>query len=113
MNISCAFPENSGALGYLSILNFDNPSREMFFAASRDDMSNSDLNISVSGVPSNNYSVVFFDIGNSGVPPVLSDDDGGGWPYVLAAGIENVTATDPGRSGDENENLTVTTEGNT
>ena len=112
VNVSCAFPVNSTALGYLSILCFDNSSRVMFFAASRGDMSNSDLNISISGVPSGNYSVVVFDIGNSGVPPVLSADyDGSGWPYALAAGIQNVTVTEPGRSGDENENMTVKTEG--
>ena len=111
MNVSCAFPENSTALGYLSILCFDNSSHEMFFAASRDDMSNSDLNISVSGVPSGNYCVVIFDIGSKGIPPVLSDADVSGWPCVLAAGIGNVTVTDPGGAVDGNKNITVTTEG--
>ena len=106
MNVSCAFPDNSVALGYLSILCFDNSSREIFVAASRDDMSNSDLNISISGVPSDNYTVAVFDIGNKGVPPILSDDK-----YALAAGIENVTVIDPEGSGGEKENITITTEG--
>ena len=82
----------------------------MFFAANRDDMSNSDLNISISGVPSDNYSVVLFDIGKEGIPPLLSDDNPDHRRYVLAAGIENVTVTDPGGSGGEKESITVTTE---
>ena len=110
MNVSCAFPVNSDALGYLSILCFDNSSHEMFFAASRDGMYNSDLNISVSGIPSDNYSVVLFDIGNKGVPPVLADNNPNHRPYVLAAGIESVTVTDQGGSGDVNEDITVTTQ---
>ena len=96
MNVSCAFPGTSVALGYLSILCFDNSSREIFVAASRDDMSNSDLNISVSGVPSDNCTVVLFDID---IPPVNDT--------VLAAGVENVTVTDPDSAGDEEENITV------
>ena len=104
VNVSCAFPETSVALGYLSILRFDNSSREIFVAATRDDMSNSDLNISVSGVPSDNYTVVIFDIGNNGRPLV---NNTGGRPYVLAAGIENVTVTDSDSSRDEEESITV------
>ena len=99
MNVSCAFPGTSVALGYLSILYFDNSSHEIFVAASRDDMSNSDLNISVSGVPSDNSTVVLFDIGNNGIPPVNNT--------VLAAGVENVTVTDPDSAGDGEENITV------
>ena len=98
VNVSCAFPGTSVALGYLSILCFDNSS-QIFVAASRDDMSNSDLNISVSGVPSDNCTVVLFDIGNNGIPPVNNT--------VLAAGVENVTVTDPDSSGDEEESITV------
>ena len=99
VNVSCAFPENSVALGYLSILCFDNSSREIFVVANRDDMSNSDLNISVSGVPSDNSTVVLFDIRNNGTPPVNNT--------MLAAGVENVIVTDPDSAGDEEENITV------
>jgi len=99
VNVSCAFPGTSVALGYLSILCFDNSSHEIFVAASRDDMSNSDLNVSVSGVPSDNCTVVLFDIGNNGIPPVNNT--------VLAAGVENVTVTDPDSAGNEEEEITV------
>ena len=97
--VSCAFPGTSVALGYLSILSFDNSSHEIFVAASRNDMSNSDLNISVSGVPSDNSTVVLFDIGNNGIPPLNNT--------VLAAGVENVIVTDPDSSGDEEETITL------
>ena len=67
----------------------------MFFVASRDDLSSSNLNISISGVSPNNYTLAVFDLESNGLP-VLSDDAN---PYILAAREENVTVTDPGKFG--------------
>ena len=75
-------------MGYLSILcSKTNPYQEMFVIANRDNMSSSDLNISVSGIPPDNYSVVVFDLGRNGLPPALSGN------INYAAEEENITVT--------------------
>ena len=81
-------------MGYLSILcSKTNPYQEMFVIANRDNVSSSDLNISVSGIPPDDYTVVVFDLGMNGVPPVLS----GNINYA-AAEEENITVTNPGEA---------------
>ena len=52
-------------------------------------MSHSNLNISVPGLPPDDYTVVVYDLGKDHLP-VLSDDNNS---YVLAAEKENVTVT--------------------
>ena len=42
------------------------------FVATRDDFSSSDLNISIPGVPQDNYNVTVFDLSSNGLPPVLA-----------------------------------------
>ena len=65
--------ENSEAKGYLTILcPRNNSSQEMFVVANRTDMSSSTLNISVPGIPSNDYTVIVYDLRSDGLPPVLS-----------------------------------------
>ena len=60
-------------MGYLSILSSKtNFSQEMFFIASRHNTTSSNLNISVSGVPQDNYTVVVYDLGENGLPPLLA-----------------------------------------
>lgn len=44
----------------------------MFFIASRHNTTSSNLNISVSGVPQDNYTVVVYDLGENGLPPLLA-----------------------------------------
>ena len=100
VNISCTFAENSQAKGYLSILcPKTNSSQEMFVVANRPDTSTSDVNISVPRLPPDDYTVVVYDLGSSGLP-VLSDASN---PYVLAAEEENVTVTNPGDAGGNTE----------
>jgi len=90
VNISCTFSESSKAMGYLSVLSSEtNTSREMFVVANRHDMSSSDLEVSVSGVPPDNYSVIVYDIESDGLP-VLSTDTN---PFVQNAEEENVAVT--------------------
>ena len=80
-------------MGYLSILcSKTNPYQEMFVIANRDNVSSSALNISVSGIPPDNYTVVVFDLGMNGVPPVLSGN------INYAAAEENITVTNPRES---------------
>ena len=77
-------------MGYLSVLSSEtNTSREMFVVANRHDMSSSDLEVSVSGVPPDNYSVIVYDIESNGLP-VLSTDKN---PFVLYAEEANVAVT--------------------
>ena len=91
VNISCNFTENSKAKGYLSILYpRNNSSLEMFVVASRTDLSSSKLNVSVSGIPPNDYTVIVYDLKSDGLPPMLS----GGTNYP--AEEENVTVANPG-----------------
>ena len=52
-------------------------------------MSSSDLKITVTGIPSDEYDVLVYDIGNDHLP-VLSNKNNS---YVLAAEEENVTVT--------------------
>ena len=80
-------------MGYLSILSSEtNTSREMFIVASRDDMSSTDLEISVSGIPPDNYSVIVYDIESDGLP-VLSDETNS---FVLCAEEKDVAViTEP------------------
>ena len=86
VNISCTFSENSGARGFLSVLSSEtNTSREMFVVANRYDMSRSDLNTSVSGVPPDNYSVIVID----GLPVVSNDTN----PFTLYAEENDVAVT--------------------
>ena len=93
VNISCTFAGRSKAMGYLSILcSKTNPYQEMFVIANRHNVSSSDLNISISGVPPDNYTVVVFDLGMNGVPPVLSGN------INYAAAEENITVTNPGEA---------------
>ena len=81
-------------MGYLSILcSKTNTYQEMFVIANRDNMSSSDLNISVPGVIPDNYTVVVFDLGRNGVPPVLSGD------INYAAAEENITVTNSAEAG--------------
>ena len=90
INISCNFSENSTAKGYLSILcSKSNSSQEVFVVANRRNTSSSDLKIAVTGIPSDEYNVFVYDIGNDHLP-VLSDENNS---YVLAAEEENVTVT--------------------
>ena len=65
----------------------------MFIVASRNDTSISDLKISVSGLHPDNYTVFVFDIGENGLPPVLSGDTN------YAAEEKIVTVTNPGEVG--------------
>ena len=97
VNISCNFTENSQAMGYFSILHpTDDIFQELFVVASinlssfENDTSPSDLKISVPWVCPDSYEVIVFDLGNSGLPPVLSGDIN----YV--ADKKNVTVTDSG-----------------
>ena len=81
-------------MGYLSVLSSEtNTSREMFIVASRDDMSSSDLEISVSGIPPDNYSVIVYDIESNGLP-VLSNETNSS--FVLFAEEKDVAViTEP------------------
>ena len=63
----------------------------MFVVASRKDMTTSELKISVSGVPPDDYTVVVFDLASNGLPPALS-----GKTNFAAEEEENITVTDPG-----------------
>ena len=93
VNINCTFAENSKAKGYLSTLHSKtNSSQKIYVVASREDTSSSNLDISISGIPLDDYNVVVFDLGRNGLPPVLSGDIN----YVLAAEEENITVTTPG-----------------
>ena len=75
-------------MGYLSILSSEtNTSREMFIVACRDNMSSSDLKISVSGIPPDDYSVIVYDIQSNGLP-VLSNETNSS--FVLSAEEEDV-----------------------
>ena len=81
VNISCKFTE---ATGYLLILSPQtDSSQEIFVVASKVNMSNSDWKISVPGVPLDNYAVFLYDLGSSGLPPLLSGDSTGGWRHLL------------------------------
>ena len=94
VNITCNFTENSNAMGYLPILSSNtNPSDEMFFVASRHDITSSELNISIPGVFPDDYTVIVFDLGRNGLPPMLS----GNINYA-AAEDENITVTNPGEA---------------
>ena len=64
----------------------------MFVVANKNDLSSSTLNISVSGILSNDYTVIVYDLRSDGLPPVLS----GGFNYP--AEEENVTVINPGES---------------
>ena len=87
------FAENSKAKGYLSILcSKTNSFEKIYVVASREDISSSNLDISISGTPIGDYSMVVFDLGRNGLPPVLSGYN----TYVLAAEEENITVTTPG-----------------
>ena len=93
VNISCNFNDNSKAKGYLTILwPRNNSSLETFIVANRTDLSSSTLNISVPGLPPNDYTVIVYDFNRDGLPPVLS----GGTNYP--AEEENVTLTNQGGS---------------
>ena len=96
VNISCTFTENSKAKGYLSVISSkSNPPHGRFVVANRD-MSSRDLNISVPGLPHDNYDVIVYDLGENGLP-VLSDVTS---PFVLAAEEESVhVTTDPEDKG--------------
>jgi len=94
INVSCAFAEESEAMGYLSIL-CPNSSQEIFAIANRTDLFSTELKISVSGVPRGNYMVIVFDLERSGLP-VLSNDTN---PYIQ-------------QSADERENINVIQPGN-
>ena len=61
-------------MGYISILSSKtNFSQEIFFIASRHNTTSSNnLSISVPGVPQDNYTVVVYDLGESGLPPLLA-----------------------------------------
>ena len=75
-------------MGYLSVLSSEtNKSREMFVVASRDDMYSSDLEISVSGIPPDKYSVIVYDIESNGLP-VLSNETNSS--FVLCAEEKDV-----------------------
>ena len=81
-------------MGYLPVLSSKtNSSLEIFVVAGRLDTTSSALNISVSGVPSDDYNVVVFDLGSNGLPPALS----GNINYA-AAEEENITVTNPGEA---------------
>ena len=64
----------------------------MFFIASRRDATSSNLNISVSGVPQDNYTVVVYDLGSDGLPPLLAGHTN------YPAEDENVIITDLGEA---------------
>ena len=96
-------------MGYLSILcSKTNRTQELFVVANRPSASSSNLNISVTGIPPDDYTVVVYDLGRNGVPPEVSDDNI--TTYDLAAGIENVTVADQDGSGDEKESVTIVQE---
>lgn len=65
----------------------------MFVVASRNDTSISDLKISLSGVHPDNYTVFVFELGENGLPPVLSGDTN------YAAEEKIVTVTNLGEAG--------------
>ena len=94
VNVSCTFSESSKAMGYLSILSSEtNTYREMFIVACRDNMSSSDLKISVSGIPPDDYSVIVYDIESNGLP-VLSNETNSS--FVLCAEEKDVAViTEP------------------
>ena len=71
----------------------------MFAIASRSDMSSSDLEITVPGVHPDNYTVVVYDLGGNGLPPVLAGHTN------YAAEEENVTVTNPGEAKSKGEML--------
>ena len=94
VNIDCNFTENSNAMGYLPVLSsITNSSLEIFVVAGRLDTTSSALNISVSGIPPDNYTVVVFDLARNGLPPALS----GNINYA-AVEEENITVTNPGEA---------------
>ena len=64
----------------------------MFVVASRTDLSSSKLNVSIPGIPANDYTVIVYDLTRNGLPPVLS----GGTNYP--AEEENITVASPGGS---------------
>ena len=68
----------------------------MFVVANRTDLSSSDLEISVPGVPPDSYNVLVFDLGRNGLPP--------NYVNYAAEEEENVTVTNPGEVGGK-ENL--------
>ena len=81
---------SSEALGYLPILSSKtNLSQEMFVVASRVDFSSSDLNISITGVYPDNYTVIIYDLGSNGLPPMLAGD------INYPAEEESTTVTNP------------------
>lgn len=90
VNINCTFARNSKAKGYLSIL--CSKTTKIYIVANREDTSSSNLDISISETPLDDYNMVVFDLGRNGLPPVLSGDIN----YVLAAEEENFTVTTPG-----------------
>ena len=80
-------------MGYLSILcSKTNPYQVIFVVANRDNVSSPDLNISVSGVPPDDYTVVVFDLASNGLPPVLSGN------INYAAAEENITVINSGEA---------------
>ena len=93
VNISCNFTENSKAIGYLPILSSKtNFSQEMFVIASGRDATSSNLNISVPGLSQDNYTVVVYDLGGNGLPPLLEGHTN------YPAEEENVIITDLGEA---------------
>ena len=62
----------------------------MFVIANREDVSSSNLNISVPVLLPDNYTVIVYDLGSDRLP-VLSDENNS---YVIAAEKENVIITD-------------------
>ena len=94
VNIDCNFTESSNAMGYLPVLfSKTNSSLKIFVVACRPDTTSSGLNISVSGIPPDNYTVLVFDLARNGLPPALS----GNINYA-AAEEENITVTNPGEA---------------
>ena len=61
----------------------------MFVVANRFNMSSSDLEVNVSGVPRDNYTVVVYDLENNGLS-VLSNERR---PFVLCAEEEHLDVT--------------------
>ena len=61
----------------------------MFVVANRFNMSSSDLEVNVSGVPRDSYTVVVYDLENNGLP-VLSNETN---PFVLCAEEEHLDVT--------------------
>ena len=88
VNITCTFSENSRAKGYLSVLSSETDSlQEMFVVANRYDLSSPYVEVNVSGVPHDNYTVVVYDLESNGLP-VLSNER---YPFVWCAEEINVT----------------------